>query len=306
MKLNFIVNKNVLIPREDTEILVLEALKQGKTKILDLCTGSGCIAISLAKYLNNAQVDASDISTRALSVAKKNAKLNDVNVNFIHSDLFESINEKYDLIISNPPYIRKSDIKNLQLEVKKEPMRALDGGESGLDFYERIINESVNFLNRKGIIMFEIGYDQAKDVSSLLKKNNFRLFCDGDEYTQCHEETFESIFPNKNLVVFSIEPGEGEVYDETELLIQINSPCPQHKEKFLMFYCFDCGTSICSECFTNGIHKGHHIQDKCYYLLPSKFLVQKMFESWSSNPYEDYKISTDLTDLKNKLNNIFS
>jgi hypothetical protein len=142
-------------------------------------------------------------------------------------------------------------------------------------------------------------------VAAHLKKNNFRLFCDGDEYTQCHEETFESIFPNKNLVVFSIEPGEGEVYDETELLIQINSPCPQHKEKFLMFYCFDCGVSICSDCFTKGDHKGHHVQDKCYYLLPSKFLVQKMFESWSTNPYEDFKISTDLTEAKNRLNNVF-
>ena len=142
-------------------------------------------------------------------------------------------------------------------------------------------------------------------VAAHLKKNNFRLFCDGDEYTQCHEETFESIFPNKNLVVFSIEPGEGEVYDETELLIQINSPCPQHKEKFLMFYCYDCDISICSDCFTKGMHKGHHVQDKCYYLLPSKFLVQKMFESWSTNPYEDFKISTDLTDVKNRLNNVF-
>ena len=142
-------------------------------------------------------------------------------------------------------------------------------------------------------------------VAAHLKKNNFRLFCDGDEYTQCHEETFESIFPNKNLVVFSIEPGEGEVYDETELLIQINSPCEQHKEKFLMFYCYDCDISICSDCFTKGMHKGHHVQDKCYYLLPSKFLVQKMFESWSTNPYEDFKISTDLTDVKNRLNNVF-
>ena len=142
-------------------------------------------------------------------------------------------------------------------------------------------------------------------VAAHLKKNNFRLFCDGDEYTQCHEETFESIFPKKNLVVFSIEPGEGEVYDETELLIQINSPCEQHKEKFLMFYCYDCDISICSDCFTKGMHKGHHVQDKCYYLLPSKFLVQKMFESWSTNPYEDFKISTDLTDVKNRLNNVF-
>ena len=142
-------------------------------------------------------------------------------------------------------------------------------------------------------------------VAAHLKKNNFRLFCDGDEYTQYNEETFESIFPGQKLVVFSLQKGEGEAFDETELLIQINSPCPQHKEKFLMFYCFDCGNSICSECFTQGIHKGHHIQDKCYYLLPSKFLVQKLFESWSSNPYEDYKISTDLTEYKNKLNNIF-
>jgi hypothetical protein len=141
-------------------------------------------------------------------------------------------------------------------------------------------------------------------VAAHLKKNNFRLYSDGDEYTQCNEETFESIFPNKNLVVFTLEKGDGEVFDETELLIQINSPCPQHKEKFLMFYCFDCGTSICSECFTKGSHKGHHIQDKCYYLLSSKFLVQKMFESWSTNPYEDYKISTDLTEFKNKLNNV--
>ena len=142
-------------------------------------------------------------------------------------------------------------------------------------------------------------------VAAHLKKNNFRLFCDSDEYTNYNEETFESIFPDKKLVVFSLQKGEGEDFDETELLIQINSPCPEHKEKFLMFYCFDCGSSICSECFTVGKHKGHHIQDKCYYLLPSKFLVQKMFEKWSKNPYEDYKISTDLNAFKNQLNNIF-
>ena len=142
-------------------------------------------------------------------------------------------------------------------------------------------------------------------VAAHLKKNNFRLFCDGDEYTNYSEETFESIFTDKKLVVFTLQKGEGEAFDETELLLQINSPCPDHKEKFLMFYCFDCGNSICSECFSKGVHKGHHIQDKCYYLLPSKFLVQKMFESWSKNPYEDYKISTDLTAFKNQLNNIF-
>ena len=142
-------------------------------------------------------------------------------------------------------------------------------------------------------------------VAAHLKKNNFRLFSEGDEYTQYNDETFDSIFPGKKLVVFTLQKGEGEVYDETELLLQINSPCPDHKEKFLMFYCFDCGISICSECFTKGKHKGHHIQDKCYYLLPSKFLVEKLFESWSTNPYEDFKISTDLTELKNKLNNVY-
>jgi hypothetical protein len=141
-------------------------------------------------------------------------------------------------------------------------------------------------------------------VAAHLKKNNFRLFSEGQEYTDFNEESFESLFPNQKLVVFHIQKGEGEVFDEAELLLQINSPCPEHSEKFLLFYCFDCGCSICCDCFTIGSHKGHHIQDKCYYLLPSKFLVQKLFESWSRNPYEEYKISTDLTEYKNKLNNV--
>ena len=141
-------------------------------------------------------------------------------------------------------------------------------------------------------------------VAAHLKKNNFRLFCEGKEYTQYHEETFESIFPSQNLVVFSIQKGEGEYFDESELLLQINSPCPHHSEKFLLFYCFDCNCSICCDCFLFGSHKDHHIQDKCYYLLPSKFLVEKMFLSWSKNPFIEYKITTDLSELKNKLNNI--
>ena len=141
-------------------------------------------------------------------------------------------------------------------------------------------------------------------VAAHLRKNNFRLFCEGQEYTQYHEETFDSIFPNKNYVVFTLEKGEGEVFDDAELLLQINSPCPSHAEKFLLFYCFDCNCSICCYCFTTGIHKGHHIQDKCYYLLPSKFLVERMFQSWSINPYTDYKITTNLSELKNKLNNV--
>ena len=128
MKLKFFIDKNVLVPREDTEVLVLEAIKQCRRKILDLCTGSGCIAISLAKYIQNAEIDASDISARTLGVAKKNAALNEANVNFIKSDVFENIEDRYEMIVSNPPYIKTEDLKNLQIEVQKEPRRALDGG----------------------------------------------------------------------------------------------------------------------------------------------------------------------------------
>ena len=137
-----------------------------------------------------------------------------------------------------------------------------------------------------------------------LKKNSFGLYCNGVDYTEYTEETFESFFPDQNLVIFTLELIKGEEeYDESELLLQINTPCPEHDYKFLLYYCFDCGKSICSECFTNGAHKGHKIQDKCFYLLPSKYLVDKMFENWSKNPYEDYKISVDLNEYKNKLDN---
>lgn len=142
-------------------------------------------------------------------------------------------------------------------------------------------------------------------IAAHLKKINFRLFCEGDEYTQYKEETFESLFPDQKCVVFTIQKGDEEVFDESELILQINSPCPHHQDKFLLFYCYDCNCSICCDCFTVGTHKGHHIQDKCFYLLSSKFLVEKMFDSWSRNPYDDYKISADLSELKNKLNNVY-
>jgi len=162
--------------------------------------------------------------------------------------------------------------------------------------------------------IYTLEFDQNIEMKELkvmiqmaahLKKNNFQLFNEGEEYTQCNEETFESLFPGQKLVVFTIQKGEGEVFDESELVLQINSPCPHHQEKFLLYYCFDCNCSICCDCFTIGTHKGHHIQDKCFYLLSSKFLVEKMFDSWSRNPYDDYKISADLNELKNKLNNIY-
>lgn len=141
-------------------------------------------------------------------------------------------------------------------------------------------------------------------VAAHLKRNNFRLFSEGEEYTQCNEETFESLFPNKKLVVFTLEKSEGEVFDEAELLIQINNPCPEHNERFLFYYCYDCNCSVCSDCFTKGKHKGHRVQDKSYYLLPSKFLVEKLFESWSRNPYDDYNISVDLSSYKKNLNEV--
>jgi len=125
------------------------------------------------------------------------------------------------------------------------------------------------------------------------------------EYTQYNEEIFDNLFPHQSLVLFTLEIGKDvEMFDETELLLQMNSPCSEHIDKFLLYYCLTCNTSICSECFTNGKHKNHKIQDKCFYLLPSKYLVEKMFENWSQRPYEDYKISVDLSELKTKVNTV--
>ena len=138
-----------------------------------------------------------------------------------------------------------------------------------------------------------------------LRRKNFRLFSNGEEYTDYNEEIFDSLFPHQSLVAFTLEVGKDEeIFDETELLLQMNSPCPYHVDKFLLYYCFTCETSICSECFTNGIHKNHKIQDKCFYLLPSKYLVEKIFENWSQRPYDDYKISVDLSELKTRFNNV--
>ena len=176
MKLNFFVNENVLIPQPDTEVLVEEVIKiaqiESKTKILDICTGSGCIGVSLAYYLKNAKITMSDISKNAIEIAKKNAKKNKVleQTNFIKSDLFENIKEKFDIIVSNPPYIETDVIKNLSKQVQNEPKIALDGGEDGLLFYRKLISEAPNFLNDNGYLCMEIGYDQKEKVIELAKQ----------------------------------------------------------------------------------------------------------------------------------------
>ena len=172
MKLNFFVNQNVLIPRSDTEILVEEVIntyKNEPVKILDMCTGSGCIAISLKKYMQNSEVYGIDISKEALKVAQLNAKNNNVDVKFKCSDMFTDIkNKDFDVIVSNPPYIKTQVINSLDREVKNEPIIALDGGEDGLYFYKKIIKEAFNFLTDNGMIFLEIGYDQKDELIELI------------------------------------------------------------------------------------------------------------------------------------------
>ena len=179
MKLTFYVDENVLIPQPDTEILVEEIINQyngKKCKILDLCTGSGAIAIALAKYLEYAEIVASDISVKALQIAKLNAEKNLVHrkIKFIESDMFTKINyNNFDIIVSNPPYIKTEVIKQLDTQVKKEPNIALDGGQDGLKFYKTIISNSYKYLANNGKIFLEIGYDQKEDVINLLNKSNY-------------------------------------------------------------------------------------------------------------------------------------
>lgn len=174
---NFYVDENVLIPQPDTECLVEEVINiaekfSEKIKILDMCTGSGAIAISLRKNIN-ATIFASDISDEALDIARKNTTINQTEITFIKSNMFENIKDKFDIIVSNPPYIETDVIPTLSEEVKNEPKLALDGGKDGLDFYRILAKESGEYLNDNGILAVEIGYDQKEAVIKLFEENGF-------------------------------------------------------------------------------------------------------------------------------------
>ena len=175
MKLDFYVDSNVLIPQPDTEILVEEVLSivgetNGKS-VLDLCTGSGAIGVSIAKYTESL-VTMSDISKNALEIAKKNAITNEVfdKCSFVLSDMFDNLEGKFDIIVSNPPYIKTKVIDILDIEVQNEPKLALDGGEDGLMFYRIIAENAYKYLNKDGALALEIGYDQKEEVMALLEK----------------------------------------------------------------------------------------------------------------------------------------
>lgn len=174
--LEFEVNENVLIPRADTEVLVEEVIKKAKAgaKILEIGTGSGCIAISLAKNIKNAEVSAVDISIAALDVAKRNAAANSVDIEFIQADIFEwEPKEKYDIIVSNPPYISTLDILDLEPNVRDyEPHLALDGGDDGLKFYRRIAELEAD------VFAFEVGVGQAGDVVAMFKECKSEIYKD--------------------------------------------------------------------------------------------------------------------------------
>ena len=177
MGLRFQVNEHVLIPRQDTEILVEEAMRylHDGMRILDLCTGSGCILLSLLHYSNDCEGTGVDISKEALQVAAQNAELLGIKADFFKSDLYEKVTGKFDLLVSNPPYIERKVIPTLMEEVREyDPYIALDGGEDGLDFYRRIIGGAQDYLKRGGQILMEIGSGQAQAVSELLREAGFK------------------------------------------------------------------------------------------------------------------------------------
>ena len=177
------VNEKVLIPQPDTEILVQEVIKiieqknknkeQKDMEILDMCTGSGCIAVAIATNVQNVNVMLADVSREALEIAKVNAQHTNTTekFKFIQTNMFESVEGKFDIIVSNPPYIETDTIKSLDKQVQNEPILALDGGKDGLKFYRILVNEGYKYLNKDGYLCMEIGYNQKQKVEELLKQN---------------------------------------------------------------------------------------------------------------------------------------
>ena len=182
MGLTFSVNEHVLIPRQDTEILVEEVLKElhDRMRILDMCTGSGCILLSLLHYSNDCEGLGVDLSAEALEVAGQNVLKvltpeKAEHAHFLQSDLFEKVEGKFEIIVSNPPYIASAEVEKLMPEVRDhEPRMALDGTEDGLHFYRRIIKEAGKHLVNSGMLFFEIGYDQGQAVSELMRAQGYR------------------------------------------------------------------------------------------------------------------------------------
>lgn len=181
MGLTFSVNEHVLIPRQDTEILVEEVLKElhDGMRVLDMCTGSGCILLSLLHYSNDCEGLGVDLSAEALEVAGRNVLKvltpeKAEHAHFLQSDLFEKVEGKFEIIVSNPPYIASAEVEKLMLEVRDhEPRMALDGTEDGLYFYRRIIEEAGKHLVSSGMLFFEIGYDQGQAVSELMRTEGY-------------------------------------------------------------------------------------------------------------------------------------
>lgn len=182
MGLTFTVNNKVLVPRQDTEVLVEEVMRNlhDGMQILDMCTGSGCILLSLLQYSNDCTGVGVDLSTDALAVARGNyerirQQKPEMEASFLESDLFTKVEGRYDIIVSNPPYIRSDVIPNLMPEVRDyEPMMALDGTEDGLFFYREITKKAKDYLNRGGMLYYEIGCDQAEEVCAIMETEGFR------------------------------------------------------------------------------------------------------------------------------------
>ena len=176
MGLTFKTHESTLIPRYDTECLVEEAMMHlhDGMRILDMCSGSGCILLSLLKYSNDCVGVGAELQSAAVALARENAEKLGIEATFIESDLFGQVEGKFDIIVSNPPSIESKVIETLDREVREhEPMSALDGGADGLDFYRRIVDEAREYLTRGGMLFFEIGYNQAEAVSELLRLKGY-------------------------------------------------------------------------------------------------------------------------------------